>query len=84
MQYSYSIVHLPSALRAVKACGPPCESLSKTFGLGPRVSLNFTGAIQAYAIFTVLRDASFRFRVADRNRTGYRLLIRQLLYQVSY
>ena len=84
LQYSYSMLRLPSALRAVKACVPPCKSTSKIVGLGPQISLNFTEVIQAYAIFTVLRDASFRFRVSDRNRTGYRLLIRQLLYQVSY
>ena len=83
LQYSYSMLRLPSALRAVKACGPPCESTSKIVGLGPQISLNFTEAIQAYAIFTVLRDASFLFRVSDRNRTGYRSLIRQLLYQMS-
>ena len=83
MQYSYSMLRLPSALRAVKACGPPCESTSKIVGLGPQISLNFTEVIQAYAIFTILRDASFRFRVSDRNRTGYRSLIRQLLYQMS-
>ena len=63
LQHSYSMFHLPSALRATRACGPPCESTSKTFGLGPRIFLNFTEMIQAYAIFTVPRDASFRFRV---------------------
>jgi hypothetical protein len=61
LQYSYSILCLPSALRAIKACGPPCESISKIVGLGPRISLNFTDVIQAYAIFTLLRDAAFRF-----------------------
>jgi hypothetical protein len=41
------------------ACEPSCEFISKIVGLEPQISLNFTEVIQAYAIFTLLRDASF-------------------------
>lgn len=63
MRHSYSMPPLPSALRAMKACRPPCESTSKTLGLGPRIFPNFAEAIRAYAIFAAPRDASFRFGV---------------------
>ena len=39
MRLSYSMLHLPSALRAVKTCGSPCEFTSKVFSLGPWTSL---------------------------------------------
>jgi hypothetical protein len=80
LRHSYSMPRLPSALRAMKACRPPCESTSKTLGLGPRIFPNFAEAIRAYAIFAVPRDASFRLEFSDRNRTGDPLLGRQLLY----
>ena len=57
----YSMRRLPSALRAVKACRPPCDFTSKTACLGHPVSLNFTEVIQAYAIVATRKDASFPF-----------------------
>ncbi len=80
LRHSYSMPPLPSALRAVKACGPTCDVTSKTVRLGRQAFLDFTDVIQAYAIVTTRKDAAFpfisaRFEPATRCLEGNRSTI---------
>ena len=77
MRHSYSMFCLPSALPGNKGLQATVRRHIKDLGLGAVGLPGFhPWVIQAYAIFAVPRDASFR---SGRTRTGNHLLNRQTL-----